>query len=313
MKRGHVEIADDFAEAFRMRFTRLVITAASSEWARIAAREVTGYGSSVIACDAEAGVERELAADETPDARPGVSVLFFGFSTDSLATAVQTRIGQCVLTCPTTAVYSGMHGGSDGGAGNGAHDSAEEFGLGKLLRYFGDGWQKSKVLDGRRFWRIPVMDGEFIIEETALSAKGIAGGNLLVQGRTQLATLEATRDAVSAIDALPDVITPFPGGIARSGSKVGSKYRALRASTNDAFCPTLSGRVETRVHPGANAVYEIIINGVDEPAVSGAMRAGIDAICADGRHPDVIAISAGNYGGKLGKFHFHLREVLAGS
>ncbi len=299
---GKTVIEDAYAEAFRMRYARLVITAASEAWARIAAVEATGYGSSVIACDAEAGLERMLPAGSAPDGRPGAAVLFFGFSTETLSKAVLNRVGQCVLTCATTAVYDGLEP---------PPPDAEPFPLGKQLRYFGDGFQKSKVIGGRRFWRIPVMDGEFVVEETARAAKGIAGGNFLIEGRTQEVTLAAAERAVAAIAPLPDVITPFPGGLARSGSKVGSRYRALKASTNEAFCPALRSRAATQLHPEANAVYEIIINGTGEAAIREAMRQGILAACAS---PDgdegIAAISAGNYGGHLGKFKFLLHEVL---
>ena len=299
---GDIIIEDTFAEAFRMRYSRLVFTAATERWANTAATESTGYASSIIACDVEAGLESTLSADQTPDGRPGVSVLFFGFSSDGLAAALPRRVGQCVLTCPTTAVYDGM-----------SHDDPElpVVPLGSQLRYFGDGFQKSKVIGERRYWRIPVMDGEFLVEEKARAAPGIAGGNFLIEGRDPGATRISAERAVEAIAKLPDVITPFPGGIARSGSKVGSKYKALRASTNEAFCPTLRTRVSSQLHPEARCVYEIIINGTSAPAIERAMRDGIQAACDGKDASELVAISAGNYGGKLGKFHFRLHDVLA--
>jgi formylmethanofuran--tetrahydromethanopterin N-formyltransferase len=293
MQIGPTLIVDTFAEAFRMRFARLIVTAVDAHWLDCAVREFCGYGASVIGCDAEVGVEQHLAADAPPDGRPGAAVLAFGFSTDALAKAMPNRVGQCLLTCPTTAVFNGL-------------TDAEEFiPLGKLLRFFGDGFQKSKVVGERRYWRIPVMDGEFLVEEQVGVAKGIAGGNIIIQGVSQEAALAAARRAVDAVAALPGVITPFPGGVVRSGSKVGSRYKKLRASTNEAFCPTLRGRAPSELADGVEAAYEIVINGVDEPAVAAAMRAAIHAAAGKG----VPAISAGNYGGKLGKFHFRLREV----
>jgi formylmethanofuran--tetrahydromethanopterin N-formyltransferase len=292
---GPTLILDTFAEAFRMRFARLIVTAVDAHWLDCAVREFCGYGASVIGCDAEVGVEQQRAADATPDGRPGAAVLAFGFSTDALAKAVPNRVGQCLLTCPTTAVFNGL-------------TDAEEFvPLGKLLRFFGDGFQKSKVIGERRYWRIPVMDGEFLVEEQVGVAKGIAGGNVIIQGVSQEAALAAARRAVDAVAVLPGVITPFPGGVVRSGSKVGSRYQALRASTNEAFCPTLRGRAASELVEGVEAAYEIVINGVDEAAVATAMRAAIHAAAGEG----VPAISAGNYGGKLGKFHFRLRDVAA--
>jgi formylmethanofuran--tetrahydromethanopterin N-formyltransferase len=289
------QIEDTFAEAFRMRYVRLVITAHDEHWLDAAVRELTGYSSSIISCDSEAGRERPLSPAETPDGRPGAAVLLFGFSADGLKTVVPNRVGQCVMTCPTTAVYNGLGEGD------------ERIPLGKTIRYFGDGFQKSKLIGGRRFWRVPVMDGEFVIEDRVHVAKGIGGGNFILQGESQVVALAAARRAIQAIDPLPGVITPFPGGVARSGSKVGSRYKALKASTADAYCPTLRGRVPTKLVEGANAAYEIVIDGADEEAIAHATAVGIRAAAG----PGILAITAGNYGGKLGKFHFHLREVLA--
>lgn len=296
MKLGPTQIDDTFAEAFRMRYTRLILTAADGHWLEAGIRELTGYGTSVIACDAEIAVERYVAPDATPDGRPGAAIMAFGFSSDALAKAIPNRAGQCVMTCPSTALYNGLF------------DTEETIPLGKHLRYFGDGFQKSKRLDDRRYWRVPVMDGEFVVEESAGVAKGIGGGNIILQAKSQPAGLAAARRGVEAIAPLANVITPFPGGVARSGSKVGSIYKNLRASTFDAFCPTLVGRVETRLHPGTNCAYEIVVDGADEQAVSGAMAAAMRAVA----HDDVLAIGAGNYGGKLGKFHFRLHDVLRG-
>ena len=295
MKLGTTFIADTFAEAFRMRWSRLVVTAHDEHWRDAAAAEATGYGSSIISCDSEAGIERRLTAAETPDGRPGASLLFFGFSADALGRALSNRTGQCLMTCATTAVYDGLPA---------AETRAP---LGKHLRYFGDGFQKSKVIDGRRFWRVPVMDGEFLVADDVGIEKGIAGGNIILEASTLDTALAAARRAIDALADRAGVITPFPGGVVRSGSKVGSRYAALRASTNEAFCPTLRSRVTTELHPGANVAYEIVINGVDEASVAAAMALAMRAAVGDG----VVAIAAGNYGGELGKFHFRLREVLA--
>lgn len=280
-----------------MKGTRLLITAATTEWAEIAASEISGYATSVIACDAEAGRERTLLSSETPDGRPGVSILAFGFDRDSLAKALQNRVGQCVLTTPTSACYNGLPDGP----------RAQQIPLGSALRYFGDGWQISKKLGDRRFWRIPTMDGEFICEDRVGTVSGVGGGNLILCGETQLTTLQATEAAVTAMRSCPDVILPFPGGIVRSGSKVGSKYKKLRASTNEAYCPTLKGVVPTELPDGCQAVYEIVIDGLTAAAVQAAMRAGLLAAV---HSPGLLQITAGNYGGKLGKHHFYLRELL---
>jgi formylmethanofuran--tetrahydromethanopterin N-formyltransferase len=287
-------IEDTFAEAFGMRYVRLVITAADEYWLEAALKELTGYSSSVIACDAETGVERRMPITETPDGRPGASVLLFGFSTDALNKSVPNRVGQCVMTCPTTAVFDGM-------------PTAEtKIPLGKKLRFFGDGFQKSKQVAGRRYWRIPVMDGEFLVDDVVGVEKGVAGGNIIIQSVDQAKGLTAVRRATEAIWKSSGVITPFPGGSARSGSKVGSKYKGLVASTSDPYCPTLRGRVESKLHQDANCAYEIVIDGTSEQTVGAAMGAGLRAAAGNG----IVAITAGNYGGKLGKFHFHLRKLL---
>jgi formylmethanofuran--tetrahydromethanopterin N-formyltransferase len=315
-----VEIEDTFAEAFPMVAARAIITADSADWAITAAREATGYATSVIACDAEAGVERELAPDETPDGRPGASALFFGFSRDKLEKAVASRIGQCVMTCATTACY------------NGVDQLDKPIKIGGSLRYFGDGFQTSKLLEQpladrrqpsavgnqqsatndqqssrRRFWRVPVMDGEFLCEDKFGTVKGVAGGNFLILGSTPRAALAAAERAVAAIrQSVRDVVLPFPGGVVRSGSKVGSRYKKLRASTNDGYCPTLRGITATSLPEGVAAVYEIVIDGLSLAAVEAATRVGVRAACL----PGVVRISAGNYGGNLGPHHIRLHEVL---
>jgi len=293
-----VRVDDTFAEAFTMRATGLVITADSARWARQAAVTMTGFATSVIGCGCEAGIDRELTPRETPDGRPGVRVLLFAVSTSELQKQLQTRVGQCVLTSPGSACYAGL-------------DGDERLKLGSALRYFGDGWQVSKRFAGKHYWRVPVMDGEFVCEATTgLSRSGVGGGNLIIMGQGTATTLAAAQAAVKAIGAVPDVIVPFPGGIARSGSKVGSKYKGLKASTNDAFCPTLRGAVRSSLDADVGSVLEIVIDGLTPEAVASAMRAGIAAILKLGPSRGALRISAGNYGGKLGPHHFHLKGLL---
>ena len=291
-----VAIDDTFAEAFGMRATRILVTALNLKWAYHAARAVTGFATSVVGCGCEAGIERELSAEETPDGRPGLSLLLFAVSGRELARQVERRVGQCVLTAPTTAVFAGLDG--------------EAVNLGRNLRFFGDGWQMSKVIGGKRYWRIPVMDGEFLCEDTTGMIKAVGGGNFLVLARGQAEALAACEAAIEAMSRLRGVIMPFPGGIVRSGSKVGSKYKALPASTNDAFCPTLRGAVSSELSPEIGAVLEIVIDGLTQTDVRNAMRAGIDAVCTLGAAGGILRVSAGNYGGKLGQFHFKLHEIM---
>ncbi|CAN5476835.1 formylmethanofuran--tetrahydromethanopterin N-formyltransferase [soil metagenome] len=297
--RNGVTIDDTFAEAFPMKATRLVITAHNLTWAHHAAASLTGFATSVIACGCEAGIERELSAEETPDGRPGLSVLIFSMSGKELAKQVERRVGQCVLTCPTTAVYAGIAEG-------------EAIALGKNLRFFGDGWQISKVIAGVRYWRVPVMDGEFVAQETTAVVKCVGGGNLLLLCTDTDSALAVAEAAVAAMKKLPNVIMPFPGGVVRSGSKVGSKYAALSASTNDAFCPSLFGlAAKSELTEATRCVMEIVIDGLTEADVGEAMRVGMEAGIAIGAAGGLLRISAGNYGGKLGPFHFHLQKLLA--
>jgi formylmethanofuran--tetrahydromethanopterin N-formyltransferase len=281
-----------------MRASRVLITAASAEWAGIAAQSMTGFATSVIGCKIEAGIEATLSPEETPDLRPGVSVLVFGFDAGGLGKRLVERIGQTVLTCPTTACFDGLP------------DAPERVMVGGMIRHFGDKFQSSKYLDGRRYWRIPVMEGEFLIEDTFGVQKAIGGGNMLILAEDEPAALAAAEAAVAAMRQVRGVILPFPGGIVRSGSKVGARnYKNMTASTNDAYCPTLKGRLgpESALAESVNSVLEIVADGLDREAIEQALARGIEAAC----RPGVVAITAGNYGGKLGKHHFHLRELVS--
>jgi formylmethanofuran--tetrahydromethanopterin N-formyltransferase len=293
-----IRVDDTFAEAFGMRATALTITAHSVAWANQAAVTMTGFATSVIGCGCESGIDRSLNPDETPDGRPGVRVLLFAVSTSELQKQLQNRVGQCVLTSPGSACYAGL-------------EADEELKLGNALRFFGDGWQVAKRLGDKRYWRIPVMDGEFICSATTgLSKTAVGGGNIIVMGASAVTTLAATERAVEAIAAVPDVILPFPGGIARSGSKVGSKYKGVVASTNDAYCPTLKGSGRSALDSDIASVLEIVIDGLSSTAVAEAMRAGVRAILMLGPERGALRIGAGNYGGKLGPHHYHLKDLL---
>ncbi len=297
IERNGVRIVDTFAEAFGMRGARVVITAQSPAWARTAALSMTGFATSVIGCKVEAGIEAEIAPDDTPDGRPGISVLLFAFDAEGLGRQLIDRVGQTILTCPTTACFDGLP------------QSPERVTVGGALRHFGDKYQSSKMLDGQRYWRIPVMEGEVLVQEAFGIQKAIGGGNFLILAKDQAAALAAAEAAVVAMRRVRGVILPFPGGIVRAGSKVGAKkYKNMIASTNDAYCPTLRGRpdVSSEIPAGANSVLEIVIDGLDRTAIEDAMRAGLDAAC----RPGVVEITAGNYGGKLGKHHFHLHQLI---
>ncbi len=294
-------IEDTYAEAFSMRAARVLVTADSERWAGIAADVMTGFATSVIGCGCEAGREGPPPPG-TPDGRPGVRVLLFARTADALQDQLVRRIGQCVMTAATTACFDDL-------------PSEETVRVGSVLRFFGDGHQASKGLEPslaappgrrRRFWRIPVMDGEFVVEDRFGVRKGVAGGNFLILGASPEAALAAAERAVTAIRAVPGVILPFPGGLVRSGSKVGSKYETLVASTNDPYCPTLRASVTTALPPEAAAVYEIVIDALTIEEAERATALGIKAACG----PGVVRISAGNYGGRLGKHLIKLRPLL---
>ena len=297
MKINGVLIEDTFAEAFPMKATRLIITALNPTWALIAARALTGFATSVIACGCEAGIERVLKPSETPDGRPGIAVLLFAMSTKELTKQLQNRVGQCVLTAPTSACFAGIGQG-------------DPLPLGKTLRYFGDGYQIAKKLGASRYWRIPVMDGEFLCQDVTYMTKAIGGGNFLILAETQAQALDASERAIAAMSKARDVIMPFPGGVVRSGSKVGSKYKTLSASTNHRYCPTLKGVVDSALPSSVGAVLEIVIDGLSVEAINLATKVGIRAACTRGRKGGIVAISAGNYGGNLGPFHFKLHACL---
>ena len=295
MEINGIAIDDTFAEGFPIKMARVLITAVTERWAIEAAREATGFGTSVIGCPAEAGIESIVSGEETPDGRPGVNILICNMGYKNLENSLLWRIGQCVLTAPTAAAFSGMP------------EAEKKFDTGKKLSFFGDGYQKQAELYGRNVWKIPLMSGEFVIEQDFGAVDGVAGGNFLILGQNQMAALTAAEAAVSAIGKLKGSITPFPGGVVSSGSKVGSKYKFLKASTNTAFCTSLREDGVCTLTEDVSAVYEIVINGVNQEAVQVAMKAGINAAC---RVPGVLRITAANYEGKLGTHQFPLHVIL---
>ena len=288
-----VEIEDTFAEAFEMWGARLVITACDEQWALTAAQAATGLATSIIGCGCEAGTNDLASGEETADGRPGVAALFFTTSRESMEAQLLKRVGQSIMTSVTSACYDGLGGD-------------ERIKIGGKLRYFGDGFQSSKLLDGRRLWRVPVMDGEFVVEESFGVRRAVGGGNFFIMAEDIESALAAATAAVAAVRVVPGVIVPFPGGLVRSGSKVSSRYKGQNVSSNTPYCPTIRRQVATALNEGENVVLEIVIDGLEEAAVREAMRAGIKEACM----PGVTRISAGNYGGSLGQYQFHLHELV---
>ncbi|MDP3396735.1 MAG: formylmethanofuran--tetrahydromethanopterin N-formyltransferase [Methanoregula sp.] len=294
MEINGVTIDNEFAEAFPTWVCRVIITAVTTEWARKAATEATGFATSAIGCPCEAGIEQELDGSQTPDGRPGVSILICA-GKKKIKDQVVERLAECVLTAPTTAVF------------NGITNSEEKIQV--KLHFFGDGHEYQKEVGGRKCWVIPIMEGEYIGEEEFGIVKGVAGGNFFVMAENQMAALMGAQASVDAIAKVPGTITSFPGGIVASGSKVGSlKYKFMPASTNEKYCPTLREKVpDSKVPAGIKGVYEIVIDGIDEKSVAAAMAAGIKAAVLV---PGVKFITAGNFGGTLGPFKIELHKIL---
>lgn len=297
MKVNGVEIEDTFAEAFSIKIARALVTASSERWVLNAAQEATGFGTSVIGCPAECGIECMVPPSDTPDGRPGAYIQICTFGYKSLDEQLLERIGQCILTSATARVFNGLP------------DAEKQFNTGFKLKFFADGFEREGEIAGRKVYFIPMMQGEFAIEENIGAVEGVAGGNFFILGKTQEAALAAAEAAVDAIMEVEGTITPFPGGVVASGSKPGSnKYSFLKASTNERFCPTLKDRIEdTKVPPDVEAIYEIVINGLNLDVVKEATRVGIEAATsADG----IVRITAGNYGGDLGPYRIELHELF---
>ncbi len=296
-RQDSLKIEDTFAEMFPMWAGRILITAANEKWALIAARTATGFASSIIMSPAEAALEGMVSPKETPDGRPGAIIQIYHTTRNGLKTQMSLRIGQCIMTCPTTAAFDALP------------KAKRRLKVGRSLRLFADGFQKTDEIAGRKVWRIPVMEGEFVVEDNFGAMKAVASGNLLILAKDWKAGLKASEDAKEAISQnVRGVIMPFPGGICRSGSKVGSINYKLPASTNHPFCPTVKKLVsDTEVPDNVESVYEIVINGLNQKVVEKAMAEGIKAAV---KVPGVVKITAGNYGGKLGPFRAYLKDVL---
>jgi formylmethanofuran--tetrahydromethanopterin N-formyltransferase len=300
MEINGVFIEDTFAEAFPIWVSRVLITAATEKLAKIAATEATGFGCSVIMCPAEAGIEKYVPATETPDGRPGYIIEICHPKKSELEHQLLERIGQCVLTAPTTAVFDAM-----------GEDATEKLKVGFKLKFFGDGYETKEKVEGKVIYSVPIMGGDFKIESKLGIKKGVAGGNFFIMADSNSSALVAAEAAIDAINGVEKTITPFPGGIVASGSKVGytnPKYSFMAATTNQKMCPTLKDSVEdSEIPTDVNGVYEIVIDGVDEEAVKEATKVGILAATKiDG----VKKITAGNYGGKLGPHQIKLCELF---
>lgn len=298
MELNGVEIEDTFAEAFPIKIARVLITGATKKWALVAAQEATGFGTSVIMCPAEAGVEKVVTGNETPDGRPGAYIQICTFGYKSLEEQLLKRMGQCVLTAPTAAMWNGLP------------KAEKQFDTGFKLKFFGDGFESEANIGGRKAYKIPMMQGDFIAEHSIGAQDAIAGGNFFIMAENQMAALAAAENAVDAIALEDGTITPFPGGIVASGSKVGSiNYsKFMKATTNENFSPSIKAKIkDTKVPADVKAIFEIVINGLSVEDINRSMKAGIHAAVTV---PGVRKITAGNYGGTLGPFKFQLKDMI---
>jgi formylmethanofuran--tetrahydromethanopterin N-formyltransferase len=291
------EIQNTFAEMFPMWAGSVLVTADSEAWAMTAAATATGLATSVIMSPAEAGIEGVLSADKTPDNRAGVMIQIYNRNRFELKSQMILRIGQCIMTCPTASAFDAMP------------NAKRKLKVGRSIRLFGDGFQRKALVGSRKVWKIPVMEGDFIVEDTFGVVEAVAGGNFMILSKDRPSGLKAAEEAVKAIRArVSEVILPFPGGICRSGSKAGSLKYKLSASTNHLFCPRLRALVSgTQVPEDVNCVYEIVIDGLSVDAVKSAIGEGVRAAA---NMPGIARISAGNYGGRLGPYKAFLKEAL---
>lgn len=296
MEINGVEIKDNYAEGFGIKVTRILVTAATEELAKIAATEATGYGTSVIGCPAEAGIDCFVPADETPDGRSGYVIMICQGGKKALDHELMERIGMCILTAPTAAAFNAL-------------ESEDTLNTGAKLKFFGDGFEEETEIAGKKIFSIPIMSGDFLVESDFGYKNGVAGGNFFILAKDQMTGVKAAQAAVKAISKVEGVITPFPGGMVASGSKVGSnKYsKFLNASTNEKMCVTLKDKVDSNIRDDADGVFEIVIDGVDEESVRAAMKTGIEAACGV---EGVLEIDAGNFGGNLGAYKIHLQELF---
>jgi len=302
MKLNEVEIEDTYSEGFGSYFTRILVTAHDKKRLDMAAQVATGFATSVIHCPCEASIDCYIPPEKTPDKRPGIMLMFFVGDKEKVEKVLLDRVGQCILTAATTSVFDGF---------SQSLDPEKEFSIktGFKLRFFGDKFEEK--VDNFPFpaWKVPCFDGDFYIQESFKVGKG-AGGNFILFANDKIAALKAASKAGEAIRNVSNVIAPFPGGFVRSGSKVGSNYSFLSASTNEVFCPSLKDKIEnSQLKPEEKAGYEIVLDGATEESVKKGMKEGIKAAV---QIPGVTRITAGNYGGKLGKFQYRLHKILAG-
>lgn len=297
------EIEDTYAEAFTGIYCRVIVTADDGETLRKAAEDSTATPSVVIG-RTEGGVEKYLSENETPDKRKGALLQFWGEinpkksfpeSLKKFETELSYRIRQDILVKPFTAVFDALQNAE------GKLDMMERVG------HCGDGYEWVEKLHGREVIVVPLMVPNFIIERYLGYGRGVMGGNFWVMCKTKQALKDAGEKALAAIHHVHGVVTPF--NICSAGSKPETRYPKIGPTTNHLYCPSLKvclGK-ESKVPEGVGYIAEIVFDGVSLDAVKEATKAGITSVLGvDG----VVRVSAGNYGGTLGKYKIKLKELF---
>ena len=302
------EVEDTFCEAFEGLFVRLCVTANDEKWLTYAVRGATALPCTVFG-ESEAGIEKFLGEEETPDGRKGAIIQIWVGTEGGEAKAIQKlehevakRVRQGILVVPTTAVFDAFSLRCEG------CEIKEEGSIDTLRKigHCGDGYEEICEKFGREIIKIPIMMGEFIVERFFKYGKGVMGGNIWLFCERIKDALAAGERAVEAVNTVDGAIAPF--GVCAAGSKPETKFPEIGPTTNHPFCPTLRGKLaETKVPEGVSAIPEIVIDGVSESVVKKALRSVIESVRNE---KGVVKISAGNYGGRLGKFKFYLRTLI---
>lgn len=295
MDYSHVE--DTYFEAFEGKYVRALITAPNMEILKKAAYDSTATPSAVIG-RVEGGVEGFLPKSKTPDGRYGAVVQYWlgGDDVDKFAFELSYRLRQDILVKPFTRVFDYADKVSD-----------EYIEMMDIVGHCGDGYEWIIEEYNRKMINVPIAVPDFQIEEKLTLNDGIMGANFWYLCSTQEAVLHAGKKALDAIMAVEGVTTPFD--VCSAASKPETNYPEIGPTTNHVYCPSLKEKLgdESKVPNSINYIPEIVINATDENAMREAVKAGIDAVL---EFEGVLAVSAGNYDGKLGDKIYNLLDLL---
>lgn len=302
-KADKAEIEDTYAEAFEGIFSRVIVTADDQKTLQKAAEDATATPSIVIG-RVEGGIERWLSEEETPDKRKGAILQFWGGinpkkplsdSVQKFETELSYRIRQDILVKPFTAIFDALP------------KFEEKLDMMERVGHCGDGFEWVEKRYEREMIVVPIMVPDFLIERYIGYALGVMGANFWIMCKTKETVKKSGEKALEAISKVEEVIAPFE--VCSAGSKPETNFPWIGPTTNHPYCPSLKKRLgkESRVPESVNYIPEIVINGISMEAVKKAMKAGIEAVLnVDG----VVKVSAGNYGGKLGRYKVYLRELF---